>query len=243
MEVYLLEIYENKDANVPDFGLVFKTMELLLRFVEQHIKKIQPENIEYANELKETGLALSLDEEETVRVTILPVIEDVADDKYNDYITGKKTKSDEHIDTKKHNSDKNKDEHNDEKEHNSGKNHNEHTDGDHNEHNKNDDGDDEVEITESKDVLELPAGTENSITTTELKEGDEIIDFFHNKDNHNDPKFMLKSSFDKLPSPKTDPWSRVPIIEATTYKIKLKSKNNVTQKKKNGNNREKSAKH
>jgi hypothetical protein len=95
MEVYLLEIYENKEANIPDFGLVFKSMELLLKYTEQRITKLQPNFRDDAEELEETGLALSLNDEETVRVTILPVIEDADDDKYNKYVSHKGEKEQE----------------------------------------------------------------------------------------------------------------------------------------------------
>jgi len=221
MEVYLLEIYENSSANVPDFGLVFKNMDLLLKFVSQHIKKLQPENIEYAENLKDTGLALSLDEEETVRVTILPVIEDVDNDKYDEYLTGKRTKE------------------NDKKEHNK-----DYEDNKHNKHKSVSDDvihteeDDEVEITESGETIELPPGSENTITKEELKDGDVIVDFFRNKDRKGNPRYILKGSYDKLKSPKHDPWTVQPIHEATTYKIKIAKNNSTKKNNKNKNKNE-----
>ena len=84
MDIYLLEIYENSKSDIPDFGLSFKTMDILIEFVEKKIKKLTPENIGFAHELTVSGLSLSLDAEETIRVTLIPLIDDINDKRYTD---------------------------------------------------------------------------------------------------------------------------------------------------------------
>jgi hypothetical protein len=255
MEVYLLEIYKDKEANIPDFGLVFKSMDLLLKYTEQHIQKLQPNFHDDAEELKDTGLALSLNDEETVRVTILPVIEDADDDKYNEYVShkghkkGESDEDDKGEEGKTHHGKKSKgDDEEEEEEEEGGKDEEgkaHHEDEDKDEHNKGEKGKahqvvksaaDEDEEDEEGDggkmidgvyvtdggETEIPSKSENTTTVERIKDGDTLIDFHDNKDNKENPKYMLMSTFEKLHTPKIDPWNRLPILRATTYKAKIK---------------------
>jgi len=221
MEVYLLEIYENKTANIPEFGLIFKNMDLLLKFVETHIKKLEPEYLEYAKDLKETGLSLSLNEEETVRISILPVIENVEEDKYDKYFTLNKP-----LNLVKHEDDLNK-----------------HRGQEPDSHEGKEEEKNGVLITHSDEIVELPEGTKNTLTDDNIKTGDTIVDVFHYKNMKENPRYMLEQTYEHLDVPKRDPWSRSPISEATTYKVKTnnsrknsKNRSNNTTKKNNRRN-------
>jgi hypothetical protein len=88
---------------------------------------------------------------------------------------------------------------------------------------------DGVYITDGGET-EIPSATENTTTVDRIKDGDTIIDFHKNKDNKENPKYMLMSTFEQLRTPKIDPWNRLPILRATTYKAKIKHSGNNTRK-------------
>jgi len=185
MDIYLLEIYENSKTDIPDFGLSFNTMDLLIEFVEKKIKKLTPENIAFAHELTVSGLSLSLDPEETIRVTLIPLVEHIDDKRYNNLMN---TTS-------------------------------------------------KIKIKESANIIEVPEGSENSITLNSLKTGNTIIDF-HGIKNHNPPLYVRNTTFEKLEEPKRDPWSLMPLKNATSYKIRtVPKKNTLKTNRKNNNNK------
>jgi hypothetical protein len=255
MSIYLLEVFENSTIDIPDFGLAFNNIDILLDFVEKKTKKISPDVIEFAKELKDSGVGFFLDEEENIRVTILPLVSEASETKYNNLFAkalahhdndkkenpndkkddedDKKPNEDKGKEDKKPNEDKdkedkkpNEDKGKDDKKHNENK----------GKENKNDDDDenDDDEKTVFKtgsETIEVENGTENAISDDVLEDGDTVVDFHDLIRSHTDPKlYIKKETFDKLPKQGhkvKDPYTQVPINVATTYKIKVKSKNNT----------------
>ena len=83
MSIYLLEVFENSTIDIPDFGLAFNNIDVLINYIEKKTKKLTPDTIEFAKELKDSGVGFFLDHEETIRVTIIPLVTLVTETKYD----------------------------------------------------------------------------------------------------------------------------------------------------------------
>ena len=223
MSIYLLEVFENSTIDIPDFGLAFNSIDTLIEFVEKKTKKLTPDTIEFAKELKDSGVGFFLDNEETIRVTIIPLVTSASETKYDNLFTinhkdGKKTDHKEKTDNKENTDKENTDEEN--------------KDAENKDTNNNDE--EATVIKNSHEIIEVEDGLENSISNAPLVSGDTIVDFHDLMKSHSDPKlYIRKETFDRLPKLKKkvkDPYTQVPINVATTYKIKVKNSKHTTKK-------------
>jgi len=218
MSIYLLEVFENSTIDIPDFGLAFNNIDILLEFVGKKSQKITPDAIEFAKELKEPGVGFFLDQEETIRVTIIPLVKESSEKTYNNLFT---------IALKEHAAE--------DKEHGpEGKDHKNTNEEKELNNNEQEEEEEETIFKNSPEILEVEKGTENAISDEVLKEGNTVVDFHDLINSHSDPKlYIKKETFDKLPKLKNkvkDPYTQVPINVATTHKIKIKRSKNTTKK-------------
>jgi len=85
MTVYFLEIYNDKTSKIPEFGLCFLDLNILIDFTENKFGPIS-KNIKRALEELAIGWTLSLYDNGKIKVSEIPLIKHVNNKNYDKYI-------------------------------------------------------------------------------------------------------------------------------------------------------------
>jgi len=73
-------------------------------------------------------------------------------------------------------------------------------------------------ISKPNETMLVAPESENSISMEEIKDGDTLVDF---QDESKHQRYYLKSTFDRLPTPKLNPQTRAPITNTKVYIAKV----------------------
>jgi hypothetical protein len=85
MSIYLLEIYNEKTNNIPDFGVAFESIDVLLEYVNTQIQPIEESIKKSARESLVIGWSIGLNKDDSIRVTKIPLINTAANTHYTKY--------------------------------------------------------------------------------------------------------------------------------------------------------------
>lgn len=85
MSVYLLEIYNTGSNSIPDFGLAFDTIEILLEYVNTQIEPVDETIQKTAKEDLVVGWSIGLNKSGSLRATKMPLVSDSKNAAYTKY--------------------------------------------------------------------------------------------------------------------------------------------------------------
>jgi hypothetical protein len=85
MSIYLLEIYNEKTDTIPDFGLAFDSIDILLDYVNKQIQPIEESIRAAARNGLGIGWSIGLNKNDSIRVTKIPKINSADDINYTKY--------------------------------------------------------------------------------------------------------------------------------------------------------------
>jgi hypothetical protein len=84
MSIYLLEIYNGNNA-IPDFGVAFESIDLLLEYVDTQIHPIEESIKKSARETLVVGWSIGLNKGDSIRATQVPLISSATNINYTKY--------------------------------------------------------------------------------------------------------------------------------------------------------------
>ena len=90
MSIYLLETYNELSETIPDFGVAFESIELLLEFVNKQLHPITPAFETSIKEKLIVGWAIGLNDSGSIRVTKIPLIDSAENVNYTNYFKNSK---------------------------------------------------------------------------------------------------------------------------------------------------------
>jgi len=85
MSIYLLEIYNAGSNSIPDFGLAFNTIEILLEYVNTQIEPVDETIQKSAKENLVVGWSIGLNKSGSLRATKIPLVSDSKNVSYIKY--------------------------------------------------------------------------------------------------------------------------------------------------------------
>jgi hypothetical protein len=88
MSIYLLEIYNTGSNSIPDFGLVFNTIDILLDYVNTQIEPVDETIQKSAKENLVVGWSIGLNKSGSLRATKMPLVSDSKNATYTKYFKG-----------------------------------------------------------------------------------------------------------------------------------------------------------